>query len=654
MYHKLNSLLILSIIMAFTFVNVQASDWCDDFEGYPPGTSVGSNWVLSGNISSIADPNIAYTGNQSLKMFGTIGGCWAAVADRSLETTFPMKITGAVRNGTENLSGCHYPYRAEMGLRAGSTWTDPGAFGLFGFIENGDLIIFCGNPYDTITGFNLEQWYEFEFNIWITNDSLVHTECWFDGNNVGHYSREVSSLPHLLNASHLDISAQEGTAWFDDVCVSAGSELTNSLLFPSVAVSSCDSECIAQPVMTNLSQPINGASIPIEIPDGVDSICDVSFDGLLTQDWDIKGDSIDYENGWIHVYLANSFGYRIPDDTTTVFNIHFTAARECTTSHYIHWDTALSDDPTRSLLFSDTNDMDLTAYFDLDRDSTEILGYMPGDVNDDGSVNIADLTYLVGYLFRGGPAPCVMNAADCNGSCTGPNIADLTYLVSYLFQGGPAPVCGCLGGGEPALKMSADISVSTAYENGITTITLNSPVDLRGLQLVVSGDEAAKPVSLADSRLELLCGNNSNEAAIGLVDLQGEAIIEAGTQRVIQLSGEFELTEAIVSDMNHRDIAASISAARAMTLPTEFALNQNYPNPFNPTTEISFSLPSASDVKLEVYNIMGQRVVTLADGYLEAGRHATIWDASSVASGIYFYRLTANEFVETKKMVLLK
>jgi len=431
----------------------------------------------------------------------------------------------------------------------------------------------------------------------------------------------------------------------------------DSLLIPSVSVKPCD-ECeigyAVQPVMTNLTQPINGASIPIEIPPEVDSICGISYDGLLTQDWDIKGDSIDYENGWIHVYLANTFGYRIPAGTTTVFNILFTAPRECTTSYYIHWDTALSDDPQRSLLYSDTNDMDLTAYFDLDRDSTEILGYLPGDVNDDGSVNIADLTYLVGYLFRGGPAPCVMNAADCNGSCTGPNIADLTYLVSYLFQGGPAPVCGCLGGGEPALKVSADISVSTAYDNGITTITLNSPVDLRGLQLVVSGDEAAKPVSLVDSRLELLCSNNSGEVAIGLVDLQGEAIIEAGTQRVIQLNGEFEVTEAIVSDMNHRDIAASIGTARETTLPTEFALDQNYPNPFNPTTEINFSLPSASDVKLEVYNIMGQRVVTLVDGFFGAGQHSAVWDASSIASGIYFYRLTANEFVETKKMMLLK
>jgi len=80
----------------------------------------------------------------------------------------------------------------------------------------------------------------------------------------------------------------------------------------------------------------------------------------------------------------------------------------------------------------------------------------------------------------------------------------------------------------------------------------------------------------------------------------------------------------------------------------------NFPNPFNPTTEISFSLPNASDVKLEVYNVMGQRVTTLADRFMEAGEHTVQWDAGSFSSGVYFYRLEAGEFVETKKMVLLK
>ena len=80
----------------------------------------------------------------------------------------------------------------------------------------------------------------------------------------------------------------------------------------------------------------------------------------------------------------------------------------------------------------------------------------------------------------------------------------------------------------------------------------------------------------------------------------------------------------------------------------------NYPNPFNPVTTISFSLPVASHVSLEVYNVMGQRVTTVADGFYEAGVHACEWDGSEVASGVYFYRIETPEFAETKKMMLLK
>lgn len=89
-------------------------------------------------------------------------------------------------------------------------------------------------------------------------------------------------------------------------------------------------------------------------------------------------------------------------------------------------------------------------------------------------------------------------------------------------------------------------------------------------------------------------------------------------------------------------------------LPVSYVLNQNYPNPFNPTTDISFDLPKADYVTLQVFNIQGQMVVTLAEGIYSAGLHEIRWDASSQASGIYLYRLTTSEFTETKKMLLLK
>jgi spore coat protein A len=93
---------------------------------------------------------------------------------------------------------------------------------------------------------------------------------------------------------------------------------------------------------------------------------------------------------------------------------------------------------------------------------------------------------------------------------------------------------------------------------------------------------------------------------------------------------------------------------KSSDLPKTFSLDQNYPNPFNPTTHIRFTVPENSYVTLAVYNAQGQRVATLIDRDVPAGYHTVALDASGLASGVYFYRLTAGSFTEMKKMVLLK
>jgi hypothetical protein len=90
------------------------------------------------------------------------------------------------------------------------------------------------------------------------------------------------------------------------------------------------------------------------------------------------------------------------------------------------------------------------------------------------------------------------------------------------------------------------------------------------------------------------------------------------------------------------------------TTPTSFKLEQNYPNPFNPTTIISFSLPSRSFVSLKVFDLMGREVATLVSEELSAGNHFRQWNATDMPSGIYFYRLQADRFTETKGLILLR
>ena len=96
-----------------------------------------------------------------------------------------------------------------------------------------------------------------------------------------------------------------------------------------------------------------------------------------------------------------------------------------------------------------------------------------------------------------------------------------------------------------------------------------------------------------------------------------------------------------------------------MQLPVDFAAYQNYPNPFNPSTEIKFDLPVNSHVKLEIFNVLGQKVTTVIDADMEAGYRSVVWtgtdkNGQQVASGIYYYRLTADDKVATNKMLLMK
>jgi hypothetical protein len=97
----------------------------------------------------------------------------------------------------------------------------------------------------------------------------------------------------------------------------------------------------------------------------------------------------------------------------------------------------------------------------------------------------------------------------------------------------------------------------------------------------------------------------------------------------------------------------------ALVIPNDYRLNDNYPNPFNPTTSIQFDLPRQSHVTIEIYNLLGQRVARLTDEEYSAGSHKVVWngissDGQPITSGIYFYRMETDDFVETKKMLLLK
>ena len=120
--------------------------------------------------------------------------------------------------------------------------------------------------------------------------------------------------------------------------------------------------------------------------------------------------------------------------------------------------------------------------------------------------------------------------------------------------------------------------------------------------------------------------------------------------------GTIELTDAV---FNNGNITGTASSLTSMVTPTTFALHPNVPNPFNPETTLRFELPHAAEVKLEIFDAIGQKVRTLVSGALQAGTHSAIWHGRSdagvqVGNGVYFYRIEADEFTQMRRMLLLK
>ena len=276
-----------------------------------------------------------------------------------------------------------------------------------------------------------------------------------------------------------------------------------------------------------------------------------------------------------------------------------------------------------------------------------------GDIDHNGAgPDIADLVFLVNYMFNGGPVPPCIEEADVNGDGAGPDIADLVYLVNYMFNGGPAPIpCG-----QSAPKLSAvvpEVSIELDYDGAFTTISTNSEARLLGLQLELE-TAADSPQLLLDDGFELYSYRHESQLRIGCLDIDGVLAFPTGRTEILRLPGKARVIEATVTDHSFTPIHPEIIVGKSETLPYRFELGQNYPNPFNPVTRIDFSLPQATSTKLEIFNIVGQSVTILVDDVLEAGHHQATWDASDQASGVYFYRITSEHQTHSKKMLLLK
>jgi hypothetical protein len=125
--------------------------------------------------------------------------------------------------------------------------------------------------------------------------------------------------------------------------------------------------------------------------------------------------------------------------------------------------------------------------------------------------------------------------------------------------------------------------------------------------------------------------------------------IASGTNELFTVSGDVELKGVEVADYYGNMLNTRVNKS---SLPTSFALSQNVPNPFNPTTKIGFALPNQTEWTLSIYNVAGQLVKNFSGNNI--GNVSVEWDASMAPSGVYFYKLNAGSYSDTKKMVLMK
>ncbi|MBL0107875.1 MAG: T9SS type A sorting domain-containing protein [Ignavibacteria bacterium] len=124
--------------------------------------------------------------------------------------------------------------------------------------------------------------------------------------------------------------------------------------------------------------------------------------------------------------------------------------------------------------------------------------------------------------------------------------------------------------------------------------------------------------------------------------------------KVFSFDGKKNIELVNSDDNSIEGITGKLSNESITNIPAEFALGQNYPNPFNPSTTINYELPASNFVTLKIYDLVGKEVMTLVNEKLDAGRYSATFNGSNLASGMYFYKISAGEFTFVRKMVLIK
>lgn len=212
---------------------------------------------------------------------------------------------------------------------------------------------------------------------------------------------------------------------------------------------------------------------------------------------------------------------------------------------------------------------------------------------------------------------------------------------------------------SPELLIAGDISVSSSTEISADSAFIKVSKGFLEEDSLFIDDPGSLDIDSVESGLKI-SGNASLETYQDAIRTayyinNNQVSEKADTLKEFSItvySGAFA-SESVVRYVEVLDHIMTTSEYE-LGLPKEFSLGQNYPNPFNPSTNIEFALPEPTEVSLKVYNLLGREVSILLSGRMKAGHHKVQFDASGLATGLYFYRIQAGSFMQTKKMMLIK
>jgi hypothetical protein len=297
-----------------------------------------------------------------------------------------------------------------------------------------------------------------------------------------------------------------------------------------------------------------------------------------------------------------------------------------------------------------------------------------GDINLNGiPFDVGDPVVLARHLVYGIPlSQQQLLNSDVNQDGHWATLADLVYIIMRIQEEGSPPYVEPDPKAQVVKAIISDEPTGLQGHESIMSFSIGSDSEVGGVLFVFKGiDLNSENVQLSPEiqDMELYTRQDGDELKVMIISTEGK-YIQAGDRSLFTIEGEGTLdsVEISISDSEGNLVGVKTIYEQRSTLPRAYSLSQNYPNPFNPVTRIQYSVGrgqteaadnSAQEVTLKVYNVLGRLVKILVDEEKLPGTYQVVWDGrdenkEEVSSGIYFYRLKASDYVEAKKMILLK